>query len=87
MCVAAAANSDVDGGQIFPCVSETEAKAELLNQRFTGTKLAAALRLLLDETPERARMISDLAEARARLAGPDPIDRVCTAVQELLTLR
>jgi lipid-A-disaccharide synthase len=57
---------------------------ELLNERFTAENVAAALRPLLEETPERARMVADLAEARAKLVGEDPIGRVCTAVEELL---
>jgi lipid-A-disaccharide synthase len=57
---------------------------ELLNERFTAENVAAALRPLLEDGPERARMVSDLAEARAKLAGEDPIGRVCTAVEELL---
>ena len=60
---------------------------ELLNRRFTAANVAAALRPLLDETPERREMIAALAEARARLLpapGEDPIHRVCNAVEELL---
>lgn len=57
---------------------------ELLNDRFTAENLAATLRPLLEDTPERERMIADLAEARAKLTGEDPIGRVCTAVEELL---
>ena len=57
---------------------------ELLNERFTADNLATTLRPLLEDSPERARMVADLAEARAKLAGEDPIGRVCTAVQELL---
>ena len=57
---------------------------ELLNERFTAENVAAALRPLLDDSPERARMIADLAEARAKLTGEDPIGCVCTAVQDLL---
>ncbi len=60
---------------------------ELLNDRFTAENLAAALRPLLDDTPARAQMIADLAEARARLL-PDPaanpIQRVCDAAEALL---
>ena len=37
---------------------------ELLQQQFTAANVAAALRPLLDDTPERARMIADLAEVR-----------------------
>jgi lipid-A-disaccharide synthase len=60
---------------------------ELLNARFTAENLAAALRPLLDDTPARARMIADLAEARARLLptpDSDPIRRVCDAAEDLL---
>jgi len=57
---------------------------ELLNERFTAENVAAALRPLLEDGPERARMVADLAEARAKLAGEDPIGRVCRAVEELL---
>jgi lipid-A-disaccharide synthase len=57
---------------------------ELLNERFTAKTVAAALRPLLEETPERARMVAELAEARAKLVGEDPIGRVCGAVEELL---
>jgi lipid-A-disaccharide synthase len=65
---------------------------ELLNHRFTAANLAAALRPLLDDTPNRAEMIADLAETRARLlptpaantSAADPISRVCDAAEELL---
>jgi len=65
---------------------------ELINQRFTAENVAAALRPLLGETPERARMVADLSETRAKLmpAGDggelvgDPIARVCEAAVELL---
>jgi lipid-A-disaccharide synthase len=57
---------------------------ELLNERFTAENVAGALRRLLEDGPERARMLADLTEARAKLAGEDPIRRVCTVVEELL---
>jgi lipid-A-disaccharide synthase len=60
---------------------------ELLNQRFTAENLAAALRPLLDDTPARAQMIADLAEARAKLLPTptsDPIQQVCDAAEQLL---
>jgi lipid-A-disaccharide synthase len=70
---------------------------ELLNARFTAANLAAALHPLLDDTPERAQMIADLTEARARLlpapqpagnlaasSAADPIARVCSAALELI---
>jgi lipid-A-disaccharide synthase len=60
---------------------------ELLNRRFTAENVAAALRPLLDNTPERAQMVADLAETRAKLlpAPPvDPIGRVCDVVEGLL---
>jgi lipid-A-disaccharide synthase len=60
---------------------------ELLNRRFTAANLAAALRPLLEDGPERKQMMADLAEARARLlpgGAADPIGRVCEAVEGLL---
>jgi lipid-A-disaccharide synthase len=60
---------------------------ELLNDRFTAANLAAALELLLADTPARAQMIADLAKTRAKLLPtPDsnPIHRVCDAAQDLL---
>jgi lipid-A-disaccharide synthase len=60
---------------------------ELLNRRFTAAALVAALRPLLEETPERRQMIASLAESRAMLlpvSGEDPIRRVSEAVVELL---
>jgi len=59
---------------------------ELLNERFTAANLAAALRPLLEDWPERAHMVADLADARARLmpeGGSDPIGRVCDAILQL----
>lgn len=60
---------------------------ELIQQQFTAANVAAALRPLLEDTPERARMIADLAEVRRRLI-PDsahtPIQRVADAVESLL---
>ena len=63
---------------------------ELLNEQFTAENLATALRPLLEDTPERQRMLADLAETRARLlpqADLDPIARVGDAVLELLANR
>ncbi|HEY4379662.1 MAG TPA: lipid-A-disaccharide synthase [Acidobacteriaceae bacterium] len=60
---------------------------ELLNDRFTAANLAAALRPLLDDSPARAQMIVDLAEARGRLLpspGSNPIQRICDAADALL---
>ena len=60
---------------------------ELLNRRFTAANLVAALRPLLDDTPTRARMIADLAQARASLLPTptaNPIGRVCDAAEALL---
>jgi lipid-A-disaccharide synthase len=60
---------------------------EFLNQRFTAANLAAALKPLLADTPARAQMITDLAEARARLLptpNSNPIQRVCDAAESLL---
>jgi lipid-A-disaccharide synthase len=63
---------------------------ELLNARFTAANVAAALRPLLDDSPERARAIADLAEARASLLptpDSDPIQRVADAAEALLESR
>jgi lipid-A-disaccharide synthase len=60
---------------------------ELLNRRFTAANLAAALRPLLEDGPERRQMVADLAEARARLlpvGATDPIARVCEVVEGLM---
>ncbi len=60
---------------------------ELLNEKFTGASVAAALGPLLEDGPERARMVADLAEVRGRLVaveGSEPIGRVCDAVEELV---
>ena len=84
------AELDADGNLPIAMVNLIAGKRivpELLNERFTAANLADALRLLLDETPERAQMIADLAEARAKLMPPsvdDPIRRVSEAVIELL---
>ena len=52
---------------------------ELLQERFNARVLVETLSPLLRETAERARMIDDLAEVRARLAG----DGVRTAVERV----
>ena len=60
---------------------------ELLQQQFTPENLAASLLPLLAETPERTRMISDLADLLAKLL-PDPatqpIQRAAQIVADLL---
>jgi len=60
---------------------------ELINKRFTAANLAAALPPLLADTPSRAQMIADLAEARAKLLPTptsNPIHRLCDAAETLL---
>jgi len=60
---------------------------ELLQTRFNGENVAAALRPLLADGPEREQMIADLAGVRKALqpAGVSPsIPRVCDAVETLL---
>ena len=60
---------------------------ELLQDRFTAENVAAALRPLLDDTPDRARMIADLADVRQALQPPEKsgsIQQVCDAVDALL---
>ena len=60
---------------------------ELLQTRFTAENVASALRPLLSDTPERARMIADLAEVRHALQPPpgtSSIQQVSDAVEALL---
>ena len=60
---------------------------ELLQERFTAENVAAALRPLLADGPERERMIADLAEVRAKLlprARFDCYPGRCDAVEGLL---
>jgi lipid-A-disaccharide synthase len=61
---------------------------ELIQQQFTAANVAAALRPLLEDTPQRAQMIADLAEVRGALQPPpgaSAIQRVADAVEALLT--
>ena len=55
---------------------------ELLQERFTAENVAAALRPLLADGPERARMMADLAEVRAKLL-PDRAGRFGDAIQRV----
>ena len=60
---------------------------ELIQQQFTAAGVADALRPLLADTSERARMIVDLAEVRRMLlppGGSGSIRRVCDAVEALM---
>jgi len=60
---------------------------ELIQDRFTAANVASALRPLLADTPERARMIADLAQVRQSLQpspGTGSIQQVCDAVDTLL---
>ncbi len=63
---------------------------ELLQEQFTGANVAAALRPLLVDGPQRATMMAELATVRVQLTPPDgavPIQRVCDAVQSLVSAR
>ncbi|MEO6802122.1 MAG: lipid-A-disaccharide synthase [Granulicella sp.] len=63
---------------------------ELLQDQFTALNLIAALKPLLEDTPERATMLTNLAEVRSRLLPSSvstPIQRVCDTVQSLLDAR
>ena len=60
---------------------------ELINERFTASAVASALKPLIEDGPERETMIADLAEARGRLfasGSGTPMERVADAVLELL---
>jgi lipid-A-disaccharide synthase len=61
---------------------------ELLQTRFTAQNVAAALRPLLDDSPERAQMITNLAAVRRALQpspGTGSIQWVSDAVEALLS--
>jgi lipid-A-disaccharide synthase len=63
---------------------------ELLQTRFTAGNVAAALRPLLADTPERNQMIANLTEVRRALQptpGNTSIQRVCDAAEVLLAGR
>jgi lipid-A-disaccharide synthase len=56
-------------------------------RHFTPAHIATALRPLLADTPERAQMISDLAEVRRNLqstSGSNSIIQVCNTIESLL---
>ncbi len=60
---------------------------ELLQDRFTAANVASTLRPLLADSPERTRMIADLAEVRHSLQPPpgtNSIQQVSDAVDALL---
>ena len=59
---------------------------ELINDRFTAENVAAALKPLLEDGPERAKMAADLSETGGKLTSVDgdPIERVCAVALELL---
>ena len=60
---------------------------ELIQQNFTAANVAAALRPLLEDTPNRAQMIANLAEVRRLLQSPSgssSITQVCDMVESLL---
>jgi lipid-A-disaccharide synthase len=62
---------------------------ELLQERFTAESVAAALRPLLADGPERERTMADLAEVRAKLlpvGSFSAIERVADAVEGLLRI-
>ena len=61
---------------------------ELIQQQFTAENVADKLRALLEEGPERSRMIRDLTEVQAKLLAPvadGAIARVAEAVLNLLS--
>ncbi len=61
---------------------------ELIQLQFTADRVAAELRTLLDDTPERFQMIADLAEVREKLLSPDtssPTAQVADAVLRMLS--
>ncbi|HTF66592.1 MAG TPA: lipid-A-disaccharide synthase [Edaphobacter sp.] len=85
-----AASVDVHGNLPIAMVNLIAGRSivpELIQDQFTAANVAAALRPLLDETPERARIISDLAEVREKLVAPGgtgSIGQVADAIDSLL---
>jgi lipid-A-disaccharide synthase len=68
-------------------IAGRRAVPELIQQQFTAANVAAALRPLLEDTPQRAQMIADLADVRGALQPPpgsSAIQRVADAVEALL---
>jgi lipid-A-disaccharide synthase len=59
---------------------------ELLQARFNADDLAAAMLPLLGETPQRAKMIADLARVRERLLPPGVSDPIACAAETILRL-
>jgi lipid-A-disaccharide synthase len=60
---------------------------ELIQHQFTAANVAAALKPLLADTPERAQMLTDLADLRHRLtptSASTPIQQVADAVEAIL---
>jgi lipid-A-disaccharide synthase len=85
-----ASGSDPDGNLPIGMVNLIASRRivpELLQDHFTAANVAAALHPLLADSPERARMIADLAEIRQSLqppSGTGSIQQVSDAVDALL---
>lgn len=59
---------------------------ELIQQQFTAANLASALRALLDESPERRKMIADLAEVHSKLLPSTGSGSIAPVAEAVLTL-
>jgi lipid-A-disaccharide synthase len=59
---------------------------ELIQDHFTASNVAAALRPLLEDTPQRSRMLSDLAEVRQKLLPPTQTSSIAQVVDTIETL-
>jgi lipid-A-disaccharide synthase len=85
-----AASVDVHGNLPIAMVNLIAGRSivpELIQDQFTAANVAAALRPLLDETPERGRMIAELAQVRDKLMAPGgtaSVEQVADAVDSLL---
>src|SRR5262245_43920902 len=65
-------------------IAERKIVPELMQDEFTGARLAEEARRILDSESVRGRMKEDLAEVAARLStGSDPIDRAVAAIEGL----
>jgi lipid-A-disaccharide synthase len=59
---------------------------ELIQQNFTAANVASTLRTLLEDTPERAQMLADLAEVHSKLLPPAPATSIRQVADAVLTL-
>ena len=69
-------------------IAEEEVVPELVQQDFTAENVVARLNEILADSPARSKMITGLAEVKARLSGPTeerrhPVERAAQAVMSV----